>query len=435
MRSRLVRLPFLAVLLLLAGLLTAPPAGHAKGTLTITRGPKVVNTSVKAGDQVIFEVSASFPGEEWIAFNWNFGDGESGTGFPINGQAVSTQRTHVFTKPGVYKVVCTAWHGWKSGQFGVGPYKFRRSKAVKVTVLPSLPMTIGALTVNADEIEALDKKSEKLRVFGNVTINGLLTVGNDLIIDTKKNTATLTGNLKLPGAGDYANGFDFVSNVTVNATTGEFVSVDLPKLVAKFEVAGFSAELKKVSIVGAGIEIDFEIKIPRLTQDPSDPETPPAPDAPLDLSKVFPPTPTPQQLAALSFQKFRIDRVSPYLHPLGETKATITNVPLGFAGTKFGIDTLEAGIDPSQKRYFGTLKLKLPTDRGIGGTFEIREGQWRRSASRCAARCRSGRSPAASTRSTSPRWRRPSRTWPSCRACRSGSPRCTPVRSTRSAAP
>ncbi len=367
------RAPALA---LAATLLVFAPAPDAAGggRLRISSGPTVLTEDPTAGKPVDFRASAVFPGEEWIGFQWDFGDGVTGGGITYQ-SSVTSEVSHVFTTPGTHRVLCTAYHGFKSGVFGEGPFKYRMSRTVSVKVAPSLPLTIGVLTVDGENIAARDGSGKRYRVSGNVRINGGLTLSNDIDVDFEKVTVTIAGALGVPGAGSYADGLAFAQNITLDAATGGFASVDLPRVSASFDVHGLAAKLENVRIVGAGIEFDFEVRIPRISQDPAAPTEPPAPGAPLDLSHVYPKAPSPKQLAALSFKQFRVDAVAPYLHPLGETKATISNVPLGFAGTKWGIESLEAGIDPSQERFFGSFLLKLPTDRGVGATFEIREGQ------------------------------------------------------------
>jgi hypothetical protein len=41
---------------------------------------------------------------------------------------------HAYAAPGDYTVRCTVFHGFKSGTFGVGPYKFVRTATFIVRV-------------------------------------------------------------------------------------------------------------------------------------------------------------------------------------------------------------------------------------------------------------------------------------------------------------
>ncbi len=89
------------------------------------------------GTPITFSTRAQFPGEEWIGFLWEFGDGTQAGG---NATIVFTPdaRTHTvmhsYPAPGDYRVRCTVFHGFKSGFFGVGEYKFTRSATFLVRI-------------------------------------------------------------------------------------------------------------------------------------------------------------------------------------------------------------------------------------------------------------------------------------------------------------
>lgn len=339
--------------------LGAPTA--AWGGLSFVQQPFADPAEVEAGEAVSLTASAEFPGEEWIGFEWDFTDGTVLRPPIHNGSFASETVSHVFSEPKVYKVRCTAYHGFRGGTFGAGAFKYRRSAIVEVDVLPGLPLTVGVLTIDGEKIERVgERNKETYRVSGNVVVNELISLSNEVIVDLKQVKVTFSGRLQIPTAGPYADVLSFARNLTLDASTGSFASVDLPDIKAEYRINGFEITFTNLKIVGPGVEFDFSFVVPRLSQEP-------------DGDGKFPDPPGPRALVKAEFKQFRVDGVSPYLHTLGETSLTLSNI--GVSGTHYGLESLQLGFDLSMERYFGNVLLKLPSDRAIGGSAELKQGQ------------------------------------------------------------
>ncbi len=322
-----------------------------------------------AGQEIPFHATARFAppkGEDddnpWLAFDWQWGDGTSErSGFNYGAGPQQDDRPHTYSqaavlapesKGGQFVAKCTAFHGFKGEGF-----KFQNVRTVKVSVLPSLPLRIGAFKIDGAEIERVgppaDRKFKVKATPAGCLVNDYVLVSNDVIADFNKNEVILEGTLGVPLAGDFANVLGAFSNLTFDAATGSIASTELPKLEAKFELAKFKLEFTNFKIAGGGVEFDFLFKAPRLTEDS-------------DLKG--------KDLVKLEFKRFRIDNVPPYLHTLGDNKITISNLKI--KGTDYGLESLELGFNfgPPEK-YSGAIMFSLPSDRGIGGEIQFVDGQ------------------------------------------------------------
>jgi len=165
---------------------------------------------------------------------------------------------HTFQQGGTYTVRCTAYHGFTF--FG---YKFQSTRQFEIDVLPSLPLTIGVFTINGDSLVRVGKKEDKrYRVTGNVTVNSVISLDNDVIADFVKEEVTIQGALNVPAAGNYSNVLSTAKALTFNAKTGTPKSVELSGIEAKFEIAFEDGHFqdRRFAVIGGLSRIIVELR-------------------------------------------------------------------------------------------------------------------------------------------------------------------------------
>ncbi len=333
--------------------------------MRITDGPRLAAATVQAGEIVKVTTSAVAINEEWVGFFVDWGDGKT---LQDTGSTKAYTRTyeHTYTTPGSFTIRVTAFHGWKSGQRNVGPYKLRQTRGVKVRVAPTLPMRVGALTINANKIERISKKKPIYRISDTVTVNGVILLDNPIVVDLEKNEVQVSGALNIVGAGAFSRVLSMASNVTIDATTGAFKSADIPSVAAEFELSGFAVKIEKFKIIAGGVQFDFEMKVPRLARGVSNP---------CDAGGGLNSDASPGELISIKLQAFQITTRSPYLHFGGTVSTSVKNLTI--PGTSWGLSELTVGFEVVPKeKFFGTIVVCLPSERSVGASVEFLNGEF-----------------------------------------------------------
>ena len=96
--------------------------------------PTAFPNPATVNQEVTFSAEAAFPGEEWLIFDWDFGPESNQSGQKFGRGPHTDTVTFAYTEAGSYEVFLTAFHGFKSGIFGVGPFKFEKTVTFTVVV-------------------------------------------------------------------------------------------------------------------------------------------------------------------------------------------------------------------------------------------------------------------------------------------------------------
>lgn len=214
----------------------------------------------------------------------------------------------------------------------------------------ALPLTIGVLTVNGDQLTNLG--NDRYQVSGNVTINGALAASQSVVCDFNTMQVSFSGPIMVNGNADpaYQNVFTALSTVAIDASTGLISDTSLNNISVDLKLAGLPLMFSNLKVDGSGVDFDASFTIPKLSM-----------------------TANGNTAVAVNLTQLRLDDVSPYLHLLGATEIHIPNVFLANSG--FGLESLDLVLDVPNKDFSGAVSLKLPSGNSIQGSGEIINGQ------------------------------------------------------------
>jgi hypothetical protein len=294
---------------------------------------------------IVKDNNGSLVGGATVAGN----DGLKGSPYQIgptasNGQTTFTVNVPPGTANATYNVTFVAS---KSGYDSSSTVT--RQIQVNHSALPGLPLNIGLLAVNGNQITSLG--NNRFTISGNVTLNNILAISAPVTCDLNNSQVSFSGILSIVGNSDPDTHDVFSANttITIDAQTGAITGASLNSLDAMMKIAGIDVSFSSLRIVGGGLVFSCGIAVPNLSR-----------------------TSGGGSSVSVQLTDLLVDGIAPYLHSPNTVAIHLTDVYL--ARSEFGIQKLDLELDFPNKRFAGNVMLALPSGSSVGGSAEIVNG-------------------------------------------------------------
>lgn len=209
------------------------------------------------GQSVRFNASSSQAGSNIInSYNWDFGDGSSGTGITPS---------HIYNSAGTHTVKLTLVLDDNSTKTSSKTIAIGEEESI-IEEVPGpqeeyvpVPGGVNPTTIRADQVTLLSDGRKQYR--GNISINQYLKLDGTLIVDEVNLEMVGDGCLYVEASqGTYHGQIDlFKGGFTLNAETGDLLK---EMGINKLQIAGLNVEIDSLRLLSNGVRVAGKLELP-----------------------------------------------------------------------------------------------------------------------------------------------------------------------------